>query len=106
MSTLKESLKEMILTIPGVTEKFWPTDNGGFASFIFKGKDFAHFHAGNELDLRLTKKMIASEKLVHPKDSVDHPNRAKGSSWIELRFSSERDVLDVYRLVLLAIKQI
>lgn len=56
MSTLKESLKEMILTIPGVTEKFWPTDNGGFASFIFKGKDFAHFHAGNELDLRLTKK--------------------------------------------------
>lgn len=106
MSTLKESLKEMILNIPGVTEKFWPTENGGFTSFIFKNKDFAHFHTGDELDLHLTKKVIASEKLMHPKDSLVHPKRAMGSSWIELRFSSEQDVLAVYRLVCLAIKQI
>ncbi len=106
MKNLKELLNKQISSIPGVTQKFWPTENGGFTSFIYNDKDFAHFHAGNELDLRLTKKVIASEKLSHPADSVVHPHRAKGSPWIELRFNSKEDVYDVCRLVALAIKQI
>ena len=106
MSNLKETLREKILSIPGVVEKYWPTENGGFTSYVFKNKDFAHFHPGNELDLRLTKKVIAKEKIVHPKDSVVHPNRAQGSPWIELRFNTQTELLNVYRLVELAIKQI
>jgi Family of unknown function (DUF5519) len=106
MPNQKAILSEKITSIPGVSEKYWPTENGGFTSFIYKGKDFAHFHSGNELDIRLTKKVIASEKLEHPSDSVDHPNRSKNSPWIEVRFNTQQEALDVYRLVELAIKQI
>ena len=56
MPDLKKKLTARILDIPGVTEKFWPTESGGFTYFSYKDKDIAHFHAGNELDLRLTKK--------------------------------------------------
>jgi len=106
MANLKQTLSKKILDIPGVTERFWENETGGFRSFIFKNKDFAHFHKGNELDLRLTRKVIAREKLKHPQGSVDHPNRAQGSPWIELRFETEDEVLNICRLVELAIKQI
>ena len=107
MSKLKELLSQKILSIPGVTqETFKGKDGGEFTSFSYRNKDFAHFHPGNELDLRLTKKVIAKEKIVHPKDSIVHPNRAQGSPWIELRFNTQTELLNVYRLVELAIKQI
>jgi len=106
MENLKELLTCRILSIPGVTKQYLATDNGGLTSFSFNGKDFAHYHTGNELDLRLTKKVIASEKLVHPRDSTVHPNRSQNSPWIELRFNSKAEVAVVHHLVALSIKQL
>ena len=106
MSKFKESLTKKILSVSGVSEKFWPNENGGFTSFIFKDVDFAHYHPTDEIDLRLTKKVIASEGLSHPQDSTVHPKRAKGSPWIELRFSSAKEVNEVFRMVKIAIGQI
>ncbi|MCB0280920.1 MAG: DUF5519 family protein, partial [Calditrichaeota bacterium] len=74
-SDLKQQLTRKILSIVGVTERFWPTDSGGFTAFVFKNKEFAHFHSGNELDLKLTKKLIAAKQLQHPENSTVHPNR-------------------------------
>ena len=106
MSKLKESLTKKLLSISGVSEKFWPNEDGGFISFIYKEKEFAHYHPSNEIDLRLTKKVIAKEALTHPSDSTVHPKRAKGSPWIELRFSSIKEVNETFRLVKVATEQI
>ena len=106
MSKLKNSLTQKIMSLPGVSEKFYPSDTGGFTSFIYNGKDFAHYHPTDEIDLRLTKKVIASEKVTHPSDSEIHPKRSKTSPWIELRFSSNKELADTFRLVKLAIDQI
>lgn len=106
MSKLKQELTEMIQNIAGVTKKFWPTESGGFNSFVFKNKDFAHFHVDNELDLRLPKRVIAAEKLKHPQGSKNHPDRSAGSPWMEFRFDSKKDINEIYRLVIVAIKDI
>jgi hypothetical protein len=40
----------------------------GFSSLHFEGKEFAHFHGDNELDIRLGRDIIKREGLVHPTD--------------------------------------
>ena len=50
---LKQKLTDKILGIPGVTIKTFQGKQGEFSSFIYKEKEFAHFH-GDTLDLRLT----------------------------------------------------
>ena len=87
----------------GVEERPWPGRDDGASSLICRGKEVAHFHHPNELDLRLGKQTIQREKLVHPRDSNVHPKRAKGSPWIELRLVSDADVAKIARLVEIAI---
>jgi hypothetical protein len=84
----------------------WPGRTDGFASLHYRGKDFAHFHADHELDLRLTKAVIAREGLVHPPNSRVHPNRSKSSPWIEVRFTTRAQVERAVELVRLAIDQL
>jgi hypothetical protein len=90
----------------GVEHRPWPGRTDGFASLLYAGKEFAHFHDDHELDLRLTKAVISREKLVHPPASRVHPNRAKTSPWIEVRFATRADVDRVVQLVKLAIDQL
>jgi len=49
MANLKQVLSEKILAMPGETEQYWPTENGGLTSFMNKQKDFAHFIQFNEV---------------------------------------------------------
>jgi hypothetical protein len=72
---------------------------------FFRGKEFAHFHSDTELDLRLTRRVIASLGLAHPPGSVHHPTRAARSPWIEIRFSSPDEVQRAVELVKLAVAQ-
>ena len=106
MSQLKQSLMRMILEIPAVTKQTFEGRNGELIAFSFKGKEFAHFHAGNELDLRLTKNVIAREQLAHPENSENHPKRSANSAWIELRFTKEAELQKIVKLVILATNQI
>ncbi|MCB1050284.1 MAG: DUF5519 family protein [Acidobacteria bacterium] len=106
MAELKAQLREQILAIDGVEEKVWPGEAGEFRSFVVRGKDFAHFHGENELDLRLTKRWIAFHHLQHPKNSSHHPKRASGSPWIELAFNTEADLVQIMEWVKLAIRSI
>jgi hypothetical protein len=89
----------------GVEERQWPGRDDGFASLLYRGKDIAHFHSNCELDLRLGKDNIKREGLRPLPDSTVHPGRAKSSPWQEIRFASEADVLEVVRLVKLAIQE-
>lgn len=71
----------------------------GFSSLHYKGKDFAHFHGNNELDIRLTNKIISEQKLSRPTNSEKHPKRSITSPWIELRFFEGNDIENIVRLV-------
>ena len=107
MNALRRKLTEELLKIPGVIEKTLSGRNDGFSSFIYKNKDLAHFHSGNdnEIDVRLGKKIIRSEKVPRPIDSTVHPDRATGSVWIELRYHNQKEVAEVVRLIKLAIEE-
>ena len=106
MSNLRRELEQKILALPSVTINTYQGKNGEFSSFVYKEKEFAHFHNDNELDLRLTKRVIASEGVVHPSDSINHPKRSKASPWIELRYNNKKELAKVFGYVKLAIAQI
>jgi hypothetical protein len=106
MSDLKQSLLKELLAISGITEKIWPDRDDGFSSLLYKNKDFAHFHNDNELDLRLTAKIIKAQGVLRPNNSSYHPDRSNNSPWVEVRFTKLADLPEVIRLVKLAIAQI
>jgi hypothetical protein len=82
----------------------YPERDDGFCAIAYGGKELAHFHGFNEIDLRLTKALIRAEGLLHPTDSSVHPKRGGGSDWIELRFTRARQLEQIVRLVMLAAK--
>ncbi len=102
MAALRKKLVHELEKISGVEEKPWPERDDGFSTLHYKGKEFAHFHNNNELDVRLTRGIIRQEGLVHPDNSYVHPNRSKNSQWIELRFTRSSHVDEIVRLVKLA----
>jgi hypothetical protein len=105
MSTLRKSISEKLHAL-GVEERAWPGRDDGFASLSYRGKEFAHFHNEGEIDIRLGKDAIKREHLVHPADSIVHPDRAKGSPWYEMKLRTVADVDEAIRLVRLAIRSI
>jgi len=104
VSTPKQQLLNLLASIEGVSAE--PSPVAGGTALFFCGKEFAHFHSDNELDLRLTRKVIASLGLSHPPGSVHHPTRAATSPWIEVRFSSVGEVRRTAELVKLAVAQL
>src|SRR5262245_8537921 len=105
MSDLRAELIRRLEKL-GVEHRPWPGRTDGFAALRYGGKDFAHFHDDHELDLKLTKAVIAREGLAHPPDSRVHPNRSKTSHWIEVRFTTRADVDRAVRLVKLALERL
>jgi hypothetical protein len=90
----------------GVEHRVVPGRVDGFAALVYGGKDFAHFHDDNELDIRLTRTVIEREGLVHPPGSKNHPKRGPRSPWIEVRFTRRTDLERVVDLVKIAITQL
>ncbi|HEX5160624.1 MAG TPA: luciferase family protein [Steroidobacteraceae bacterium] len=105
MNALRKSISQRLQEL-GVEERAWPGRDDGFASLVYRGKDFAHFHHDGEIDIRLGKEVIRREKLAHPADSVVHPERAAGSPWYEMKLRTAADVDEAIRLVRLAIQGI
>ena len=104
MDQLKQALLLELRKLDGVQDRPSPV-SGGTALFYFD-REFAHFHDGNELDLRLTKKKIQLLGLSHPSDSIHHPTRSPSSPWIEVRFTTPRHIAHVVRLVELAVAKL
>ena len=105
MTTLRKNLIARVAEL-GVEDVPLAGRSDGFSSLFYRGKDFAHFHNDNELDLRLTKAVIRREGLTHPDKSIRHPKRSRTSNWIELRFHSEADLDPIVRLIGLAIQDL
>lgn len=104
MTTPKDQLLALLASVDGLSPE--PSPVAGGTALCFRGKEFAHFHSDEELDLRLTRKVIASLGLSHPPGSVHHPGRAASSPWIELRLESPGDVGRAAQLVELAVAQL
>jgi hypothetical protein len=102
MAKLKEMLVKKLQTLEGFEDR--PSKVSGGSAIFFQGKEMAHFHSQNEIDVRLTKKIIKSEGLSHPKDSQFHPKRGPSSEWIELQFRSVNQVEEIVRLFKLIMK--
>ena len=100
MNKLKTQLLDELRNIEGVEDGHSPVAGG--TALFYRGREFAHFHNDNELDLRLTKSVIAAEGLTHPSGSVHHPTRSMSSPWIEVRFTTPKDIAHVAKLVKLA----
>lgn len=99
MKTLRAQLVSKLVKHHAVNEKVWEGRDDGFTSLELDRKEFAHFHNDNEIDVRLTKKLIKLNQLTHPSGSKNHPNRSKNSVWVELRFHDQSDVEVVYDLI-------
>jgi len=95
---LSQKLREL-----DVEERSWPGRDDGFTSLYFDGKEFAHFHDWQELDIRLGKKVIQQERLVRAAPSRTHPDRSEGSPWFELRIESAAEMNEALRLIKIAI---
>ena len=104
MVALKAALIAGLRNIDGVEDR--PSPVSGGSAIFFHGREFAHFHDENELDLRLTKKVIQALDLSHPPGSVHHPNRSPSSPWIELRYSNADDIENILKLVRLAVARL
>jgi hypothetical protein len=104
MASLKEELLRRLQEVEGL--QALPSKVAGGTALFYKGKEFAHFHNDNEIDLRLTKQLIKSLGLRHPPRSSVHPTRAASSNWIELRFYEIEEVKTVAGLVRQAISQL
>jgi len=104
MPSLKQELLALLAPIDGFSPQ--PSKVAGGTALFYRGKEFAHFHHDNEMDLRLTRKIIKALGLSHPPRSEHHPTRASGSQWIEVRFHSADEVVRVAELVKLAIAQL
>ena len=74
---MKTKLLRELEHISGLEHREWPERTDGFSTLHFNGKEIAHFHHFNELDLRLGKALIQREGLIHPTDSQKHPKRSK-----------------------------
>jgi hypothetical protein len=103
-ANLRKRLVQNLLAEIDALEERTSIVAGGSAMF-YKGKEIAHFHSDNEVDLRLTKQLIKREGLSHPTDSEVHPNRAASSQWMELRFHKTADIAKIVRLFKLACEQ-
>ncbi|MEM7539034.1 MAG: luciferase family protein [Chloroflexota bacterium] len=66
---------------------------------FYRGKEFAHFHDNEEIDIRLSQKFIKQEELVPLENSPYHPKRSKKSRWMQFRFDTEQDMLALVGLI-------
>ena len=99
--------RDLLQLLQGIEQlQALPSKVAGGTALFYKGKEFAHFHNDNEIDLRLTKTLIKSLGLSHPPRSAFHPTRAASSNWIEVRFYTMEEVNAAARLVRQAISKL
>ncbi len=103
MAKLRKLLIKKLEQIPDLEDR--PSKVAGGSAIFYKEKEIAHFHDDNEIDVRLTRKVIRREGLNHPTDSKIHTHRSTNSEWIEIRFRKLEDVVEVVRLFKLALEQ-
>ncbi|NDY93844.1 luciferase domain-containing protein [Ideonella livida] len=100
---LKEALLARLATVHGLEAR--PSPVAGGTALFFHGREFAHFHHAQEIDVQMGRPLIQTLGLKAPGDSIQHPRRAPSSPWIELRFHTPEEVEQVAAWIMEALKQ-
>lgn len=95
--SLKEQLTARLLTLPEIVPAISPK-YPDFLGFRHQGKEFAHFHGDNTLDLRYGKSRIRARKPELGEDPRVILRRSV-SDWMEVEFRSAADVEFIVGLV-------
>ena len=103
MAELRKKLIDKLEMISGIDVHLWKPDSD-FMVIDYKGKEVAHFHGNNELDIRLSKEVVKRDGLTHSPNHVGHPNRKNGGTWLIARFTRESHLAEMVRLVKMAIE--
>lgn len=98
-TSLRDRLATRILELDDVELR---TSRFSKAEAFFVGRrEFAHFHAGDEIDVRLTRAEIRRRRAALDADPrVRRPNRS--GDWIEVRFAGPADLEWALELVVAA----
>ena len=105
MSALQKQLEKELLKIDDVEIRLYKKDSKLLCVY-YKGKEFAHFHDDNELDIRLTHKIIKDYSLVHPTRSKSHPNRSKKTKTMLLPFKDSKQLSELIHIVKLVVQEL
>ncbi|SPJ26794.1 luciferase domain-containing protein [Falsiruegeria mediterranea] len=97
MTPLRHALEQQLTQIPSLTIDRWKDTH--LICLNYHGREVAHFHAENILDLRLSPKIIRQEALSREVSARIHPKRSQNSRWIGVEFKDEAGVPAVARLV-------
>lgn len=94
---LRERLEDSLGKLTDVDVGLWK--NTDLMCVFYRGKDFAHFHDHEEIDIRLSQKFIKWEGLRPLVDSPYHTKRSKNSRWMQFRFQTEQEVDELLLLI-------
>lgn len=97
MSALKQDLIRQLADLPGIEVRLWK--DTGLLCVFYKGRDFAHFHGDDVLDIRLSPKLIRQENLSRSVSTRFHPDRSPNSRWICIELANKNDVEHIIRIV-------
>lgn len=103
MAELRKKLINKLEKLSGIDVHLWKPDSD-FMVIEYKGKEVAHFHGNNELDIRLSKEVVKRDGLTHAPNHVGHLNRKIGGRWLIARFTRESHLAEMVRLVKMAIE--
>jgi len=109
MAELRGKLIKELEKIAGIDVHLWTPDRD-FMVIDYHGKEVAHFHGNNELDVRLyeldvrlSPQVVKRDGLTHAPNRVGHPNRKNGGTWLIVRFTRQSHLPEMVRLVKMAI---
>jgi len=103
VAELRRRLVKELEKLPGVDVHLWKLDHDPMV-VDYKGKEVAHFHGNNELDVRLSPQIVKREGLTHAADRIGHFDRKNGGRWLVVRFTRQSHLPEMVRLVKMAIE--
>ncbi len=100
MATLQQNLINQLETLPDITVALWKDSD--LLCVFFKGKEIAHFQNEQEIDIRLTPKIIKQKGLTPPPNTQSHLDRSKNSRWLVQSLSGENQIDQIIDLIKIA----
>lgn len=90
MISPRQTLETALSALPDVSIE--PYKDTALICVLYRGREIAHFHDQQEIDIRIPTKFARRANLGEPLTSGRHPNRSKKSIWRIMRFHNQDDV--------------